>query len=146
MIRPCLVLFASIAFAVAAWPGHVAGQDPRSTYVVVTVPADAKRYFDGVPTYQTGTTRTFYTPPLNPGKDYAYELKAELECDGRMFTQTKRILVRAGETTCVDFSTLGTHVAAHAQGDNQLAPADSWPRKVTIDGYTVTVYQPQIEM
>jgi uncharacterized protein (TIGR03000 family) len=41
------------------------------------------------------------TPPLEPGVNYRYTLKAELARDGEVQTVTQTVRVRGGETTLV---------------------------------------------
>jgi uncharacterized protein (TIGR03000 family) len=145
MTRPFLLLALCTALATAAGTPRVAGQEASPANLVVTLPADARLYFDGALTRQTGPVRNFDTPPLNPGVNYTYELKAELDRDGHVQTQTQRVRVRAGETTRVDFSSLGTGGAGQGPADGEPPADDSWPRKITSNGYSLTVYQPQIE-
>jgi uncharacterized protein (TIGR03000 family) len=73
--------------------------------VRVLVPADAAVWFDGEPTEQTGTYRYFWTPPLEPGKVYTYQVEARWMLDGAPFEETQSVDVRAGETTTVKFHT-----------------------------------------
>jgi uncharacterized protein (TIGR03000 family) len=70
---------------------------PAAGTVSVTLPADARLLFNGSPAEGTGGTRTFRTPPLTPGQEYAYHLTAEVVRDGRVETATERVVVRAGE-------------------------------------------------
>jgi len=124
-----------------------ATQDTASASVVVTVPADARLCFNGTLMKETGTERRFTTPPLQPGADFYYEIKAEVTRQGQVIPQTQEVAVRAGETTRVDFSGLGTEApAANGSGSGTPQVADAgWPRKVVNNGTTLTVYQPQIE-
>ncbi|HMO36476.1 MAG TPA: TIGR03000 domain-containing protein [Gemmatales bacterium] len=71
--------------------------------VVVSLPADAKLAIDGHATTSTSTERTFVSPALEAGKDYQYTITAEFVRDGNNVTETKVIIVRAGETTNVNF-------------------------------------------
>ena len=48
--------------------------------------------------------RTFKTPALEVGEAYYYILTAEVVRDGAKQTQTKRIVVRAGETATAAFT------------------------------------------
>jgi len=61
------------------------------------VPADAKIWFNGSQTHQTGTARSFESPPLAPGQEYAYEIRVQWKRDGKDITQTKQLDVRAGD-------------------------------------------------
>ncbi|MBX9582236.1 MAG: TIGR03000 domain-containing protein [Gemmataceae bacterium] len=65
--------------------------------VVITLPADARLAFNGVPAAATGATRTFKTPVLEAGREYEYTLTAEGLVDGQVKKTTKRVVVRPGE-------------------------------------------------
>jgi uncharacterized protein (TIGR03000 family) len=65
--------------------------------VNVSVPADAEIWFDGNKTRQTGPARSFVSPPITPGHDYAYVLKARWLENGKEVTQTRRVIVHAGD-------------------------------------------------
>lgn len=69
--------------------------------VKVNLPADAKLTFNGTPANGTGAVRTFTTPALERGTDYAYELTAEVVRNGKIEKVTARVVVRAGETATV---------------------------------------------
>jgi uncharacterized protein (TIGR03000 family) len=75
----------------------------NSATVQVRVPAYAQLWFDDTPTKQTGTSRSFYTPQLDPGKAFKYTIRAQWEEDGKKMEKTKEIEVRAGQQTDVDF-------------------------------------------
>ena len=74
--------------------------------LTITVPADAKLYVDGQLTDGEGTTRQFHTPSLQPGQTYYYEMKAEVEIDGDVKSQTKRVLVESGANLSESFDDL----------------------------------------
>jgi uncharacterized protein (TIGR03000 family) len=61
------------------------------------VPADAKIWFDGSETIQTGTARSFESPPLVVGPEYAYQVRIQWKRDGKEITQTRHIVVHAGD-------------------------------------------------
>jgi uncharacterized protein (TIGR03000 family) len=67
----------------------------------INVPADARLTVDGAPTNQQSARRVFNSPPLQPGKDYYYELKAEVTRDGHAYAKTQRVTVRAGRELVV---------------------------------------------
>jgi uncharacterized protein (TIGR03000 family) len=69
----------------------------RPVHINLRVPADAKVWFDGVPTNQAGTTRSFESPPLPAGREYAYQIRAQWLQDGKDVAQTRRISVHAGD-------------------------------------------------
>jgi uncharacterized protein (TIGR03000 family) len=70
--------------------------------VTVNLPDGARLTFNNDPTVSIGANRHFITPPLKPGMDFHYTVKATLIREGRTQTATKRIKVRAGEETQVD--------------------------------------------
>jgi uncharacterized protein (TIGR03000 family) len=129
------LLWTVLVVLVGVSPGHA--QDAPAT-LVVTLPEDARFFVEGKLTKQTGTSRTFVSPPLEPGVSYTYELTAEVVRDGKPLTQTKRVHVRAGETSNVDFSTIV---------EDEAPPTDpGWPREYTDDeGNRWELHQPQID-
>lgn len=74
--------------------------------VIVDLPAEAKLFVDGQPTRTTAGHRVFRTPELEPGQTYFYELRAEVEQNGQIVTQTRRLVVRGGETAQASFADL----------------------------------------
>lgn len=125
--------------------GMAAGQDAAVARLTVTVPADARLYFDGQLTQQTGTTRSFVTPLLQGGQMYSYDLRADVVRNGQVVSQTQHVNVQAGSNLSVDFSRLGMTTAAQPPADT-LPDADTgWPRTLTANGTTITIYQPQID-
>ena len=65
--------------------------------VNLRVPSDAKIWFDGSRTNQTGTNRSFESPPLAVGPEYAYQVRIQWKRDGKEVTQTRPINVHAGD-------------------------------------------------
>jgi uncharacterized protein (TIGR03000 family) len=80
--------------------------------VIVTLPADATLYANGVRTRQTSTERRFITPPLESGMIYNYTLTIEVARNGRMVTETREVEVQAGSEVRVAFEREGTRVVA----------------------------------
>jgi uncharacterized protein (TIGR03000 family) len=135
-MRRCFRWLVALAAPLLLWSA-AAGQDSRTATVVVQVPPDARLYFDGQEMKKTGELRTFPTPPLDPGVNYSYDVKAEVDRDGRTLSATQHVTVQAGKTVSVDFRSLG--------GGFLAAPdSDPWPRKVAAGDATITVYQPQV--
>ena len=52
-------------------------------------------------TYATSATRSFFSPPLEPGQEYFYTLTAQITRDGQPITVTQRVNVRAGQESQV---------------------------------------------
>ncbi len=69
----------------------------------VRVPADAEIWFNGARTHLTGASREFVSPPLTPGHDGTYELRARWEEDGRQVERTRQVTVRAGDRLNINF-------------------------------------------
>jgi uncharacterized protein (TIGR03000 family) len=89
---------------VASEPPPPSADAPRkSADLVVRLPADARLFVDGRATEQSGPKRTFETPDLRVGKAYSYEVKVVAVRGTFTVAETRRVTVRAGETTAVDF-------------------------------------------
>jgi uncharacterized protein (TIGR03000 family) len=77
---------------------------PATATVTVTVPESATLLFDGSPTNQTGTQRQFVTPPLQPGRNFYYDIEARWTTpDGTPMDRTRHVLVTAGGNVQVNF-------------------------------------------
>jgi uncharacterized protein (TIGR03000 family) len=74
--------------------------------MVVELPADAKLYVDDQLMKTGSDRREFKTPVLEAGQTYFYILRAEVTRDGKSFTETKRVTVRAGDEIRASFSEL----------------------------------------
>jgi uncharacterized protein (TIGR03000 family) len=83
------------------YPPNAQGNMPA--LIDVQVPADAQITFDGESTSQTGTERLFRSPPLPPGQDFSYEVKARWTENGKDIERTRKVRVRAGERMSVNF-------------------------------------------
>ena len=79
---------------------------PAATYahISVRVPTDAQLWFEGEKTAQKGTSRQFDSPSLTPGQEYTYEIKAQWREGDQDVTQTRTVVLRAGEQVNVDFT------------------------------------------
>jgi uncharacterized protein (TIGR03000 family) len=72
--------------------------------ITVTLPADAKLTVDDVECPLTSEKRTFSSPKLQPGQRYYYTFKAEVVRDGKTRTETKRVIIAAGDKVDVEFA------------------------------------------
>jgi uncharacterized protein (TIGR03000 family) len=81
-------------------------QAARPVTLRVLVPAkDAKLTIEGKLTKQTGASRVFTSPPLEPGWDYSYTLSATWEPNNyTKITRTKVVKLRGGGEILVDLS------------------------------------------
>ena len=75
-----------------------------SAQIRVLVPdPNARVWFDGNPTQQTGTDRSFHTPPLNPNVSNSYRIRASWMQGGQEVTQERVVNVTPGATAVADF-------------------------------------------
>jgi uncharacterized protein (TIGR03000 family) len=72
--------------------------------VVVELPTDARLYIDDQLMKTASGRRVFRTPALDGDQTYYYILRAEVVREGATFTQTKRVVVRAGEVARASFT------------------------------------------
>jgi uncharacterized protein (TIGR03000 family) len=74
-------------------------------YIRVIAPdPQARVWFDGAATRQTGADRLFSTPSLTIGSTYSYRIRAAWMQDGREVAQERTVSVAPGQTTMVDFT------------------------------------------
>jgi uncharacterized protein (TIGR03000 family) len=89
-------------FLPAPVPGLILPAD-TTVQLFIQVPENATVSIDGAATRQTGTTRQFASPPLAPGKEYSYEVRARWTAAGKTVEQTQNVTVRAGDRLNVTF-------------------------------------------
>jgi uncharacterized protein (TIGR03000 family) len=87
--------------------------------VIVELPADARLYVDDQLMKTTSARRVFSTPTLEKGQTYYYILRAEVMRDGKTQTDTRRVLVRAGQEIKASFSDLDGVASAPAVARNR---------------------------
>lgn len=90
-------------------PAPDAPANPNGDRATITVklPADATLYVDDRKSPSKDPVRSFATPPLPTGKEFAYVIKAEVIRNGQPETVTQKVPFRAGERVVVDFTSLG---------------------------------------
>ena len=76
---------------------------PLFLSVKVSQPA-AEVFVDGVKTAQTGTDRLYESPPLEAGKEYAYEIVARWVERGATIERKKSVTGKPGEVVRVDLT------------------------------------------
>jgi uncharacterized protein (TIGR03000 family) len=76
---------------------------PAPATLVVTLPEGAQLSINDVPTTSADAQRTFVSPPLERGKSYYYNLRAEVVRDGQKTVSTRQVIVRAGQESRVQF-------------------------------------------
>jgi uncharacterized protein (TIGR03000 family) len=98
---------AALLLGVAVGPSAGRGEKPaegkRTASITLTVPKDAKVFFDGEPTDKTGSERQFTSPELEPGKLFHYNIVARWKADGKTVERARTVVVSAGAKVAVDF-------------------------------------------
>jgi uncharacterized protein (TIGR03000 family) len=92
------------AVVLAAWQRPAPAAEPAKATLVVRLPAGATLTVGDAVTAQTGSERTFQSPPLPAGQDFAYQLTAVWSENGKSRTVVRQARVRAGERTVVDLT------------------------------------------
>jgi uncharacterized protein (TIGR03000 family) len=72
--------------------------------LVIELPADARLFIDDQPMKATSSIRSFQTPQLQSGATYYYILKVEVVRDSATRSETKRVLIKAGEEVTAMFT------------------------------------------
>lgn len=90
-----------------AAPASAVPVSDRAT-ITVKLPADATLFVDDRKSPAKEPVRSFSTPPLPAGREFAYVIKAEVVRNGQPETLTQKVPFRAGERVVVDFTSLGT--------------------------------------
>jgi uncharacterized protein (TIGR03000 family) len=75
-------------------------------HVTVTVPDDARVWFDGSAPSAAGRVRQFVTPPLEAGQQYTYWIRARWDENGQAVNQLQPVEVTAGARVNVQFLAL----------------------------------------
>jgi uncharacterized protein (TIGR03000 family) len=81
-------------------------------HVVVKLPDEARLFVDDQPCPLTTATRSFDTPTLEPGRVYYYTIRAEVTRAGKPVTESKRVTLRAGTESVVEFGDMTQLVTA----------------------------------
>jgi uncharacterized protein (TIGR03000 family) len=69
----------------------------KSATLNLLVPIDAQVWIEGSPTSLAGWQRRFVSPPLEPGRNYTYDIQVSWVHGGREVTRNRHITVHAGE-------------------------------------------------
>ena len=96
----------------AAAPAAAPQQKAAPARVTVQLPSDARLKIDETVCPLTSETRTFDTPPLEPGKAYYYILTAEVTRGSEPVVEKQRVIVEAGKAVTVEFKNLPTLATA----------------------------------
>src|SRR5262249_31701396 len=94
------------------WGNSGAPSATDVAHITVRLPAQARLYVDDTLCPLTSDTRTFDTPPLQAGRKYYYSMRVELERNGQRLSETRRVVVAAGERVDVAFNPVPTGATA----------------------------------
>jgi uncharacterized protein (TIGR03000 family) len=83
--------------------------------LLVELPANSKLYIDDKPMKTASGVRSFNTPELEPGQAYYYIVRVETERDGKPVSETRRVIVRAGQIARADFKDMESEAVRTAQ-------------------------------
>ncbi len=72
----------------------------------VQVPPDAEVWLDGQKMRSTGAVRHYRSPPLDPTKEYAYEVRTRWMVKDAPVEEVRHVAIRAGAAAIVDFTHL----------------------------------------
>lgn len=89
--------------AAAAPVGPAVVDQPARAYIELHVPADAEVWLEGSKTKQSGTSRTFVSPPLSPAQNFGYDLRVRWSDHGRTLEQKRTLTVQAGQHLVLEF-------------------------------------------
>ncbi len=76
----------------------------RGVIFTIWAPNQAKVYVNGTPTKSVGSKRTFASINLKPGLKYQYVIDAVVEKDGQTYSESKTIVVSAGDVKTIAFA------------------------------------------
>jgi uncharacterized protein (TIGR03000 family) len=81
------------------------GVTDNQSLIIVNVPDDRARvWVQGQLMQGAGKQRVFLVPPLEPGFNYAYEIRARWGNDPQSVDETRTVPIRVGQEVIVDFS------------------------------------------
>jgi uncharacterized protein (TIGR03000 family) len=106
---PARVVSTPVVVPAAAEMNPIRGPTPAR--ILVRLPADARLLIDGEPTRSTSDSRRFLSPPLPPGRNFVYLLRAEVVRQGKTLSEVRDVTVRAGEETVVNLTVPRAQVA-----------------------------------
>jgi uncharacterized protein (TIGR03000 family) len=84
--------------------GRVQAQPDAAAAIEVRVPERAEVWFDGTKTVQSGKLREYASPPLEPGREFTYVVRARWKDGDRDVDETRVVAVSAGSRTSVNFT------------------------------------------
>lgn len=77
--------------------------DSTRAKLLIELPANAKLFIDDMPVKTAVGVQLLYTPALEPDKVYFYTVRIEVMRDSQPLSETRRVLVRAGQVAHMEF-------------------------------------------
>lgn len=90
----------------ALYPPDSQGMRALPVRLEVRGPADAELWIDDAKTVHKGAVREFISPPVEPGRQYAYQIKVRWMENGAERERTGKVPVRPGQLVRVDVNQL----------------------------------------
>src|SRR5690606_9693177 len=76
-----------------------------AVYLTLAVPSNAKVFVNDNETNSTGTVRKFVSRGLEAGKQYRFEVRAEIiDASGKLLTEEKSVVVTSGDQEQIQFA------------------------------------------
>ncbi len=76
----------------------------EGAHITVRLPADALLWIEGKRIERSGAVRDFAVPPLDPNREYRYEVHARwTEASGEVIDRTQEVRIHQGDRATVDF-------------------------------------------
>jgi uncharacterized protein (TIGR03000 family) len=92
--------------------GKPMGATAGKAKLIVKVPTDATLYIDDQKMKSTTERRAFSTPELEAGQLYYYMVRVEMVVDGKPVSDSRRVIIRAGQEVEESFLDLAAKAAA----------------------------------
>lgn len=84
------------SLAATLLPPPPVAERPTTAVLIAHLPEHAAFWVEGTRTRSLGRTRYFQSPPLLPGREYVYTVRAAWVEDGRWVSRSRKVPVRAG--------------------------------------------------
>lgn len=117
-------------------PAAEAGSDGQRATFVLSVPADAKVYFQDEPMSSTGTRRRYRSPALKAGKTFSYSIRVAVQRNGNLVSNTQQPRFHAGSRVEIAFDL--------ADADRKLVAKQPAPSPSSSGPGTVRQFRPSV--
>jgi uncharacterized protein (TIGR03000 family) len=109
---------------------------------MIKLPADARLFADNKALSLTGPERTFVSPALPQGQEFAYHFRVEYERNGESLSVTRKVAVRAGGMVTVEFTDMTAKTTPEKNtgggGNSVAATPTSNAAPIVVPTYTQT--------